>query len=87
MLEKELSIGRDPDRNTIALPDDTGISSRHITLRWNGGIVSVTDERSTNGTRINKTPLQPGKPHPLEVGDQITIGSSTIRVEPAGFRP
>ena len=86
VLEKEVTIGRDPEMNNIALPEDPGISGRHITIRWNTGTVSVTDDRSTNGTRVNRAALQPGRPHPLEIGDEITIGSSTIRVEAARLK-
>jgi pSer/pThr/pTyr-binding forkhead associated (FHA) protein len=81
-----VTIGRDPEMNNIALPEDPGISGRHITIRWNTGTVSVTDDRSTNGTRVNRAALQPGRPHPLEIGDEITIGSSTIRVEAARLK-
>jgi hypothetical protein len=76
----EVTIGREQDMNTFALPDP-GISSHHATLRWNSGVVTITDDNSTNGTSVGGVRITPARPHPLQIGDQIQIGSTVMVVE------
>ena len=76
----EVTIGREQDMNTFALPDP-GISSHHATLRWNSGVVTITDDNSTNGTSVGGVRITSARPHPLQIGDQIQIGSTVIVVE------
>jgi pSer/pThr/pTyr-binding forkhead associated (FHA) protein len=76
-LQAGLVFGRDPG-NSAALPADTKASRRHAQLVADGGGVALEDMGSTNGTfvngqRITKVALAPG--------DQIVIGSTTLRVE------
>ncbi len=77
-LQVGLVFGRDPG-NSAALPADTKASRRHAQLVSDGGGgVALEDLGSTNGTfvngqRITKVALAPG--------DQIVIGSTTLRVE------
>ena len=76
-LQVGLVFGRDPG-NSAALPADTKASRRHAQLVADGGGVALEDLGSTNGTfvngqRITKVALAPG--------DQIVIGSTTLRVE------
>jgi hypothetical protein len=79
----EVSIGREQSMNTFALPDP-GISSHHATLRWNSGMLTITDDGSTNGTSVGNIRLTAAKPHPLQPGDRIQLGSSTLVVELPG---
>ena len=61
----------------ITLPDP-GISRRHARiLRAPGGELSLLDLASTNGTRLNGTPVAPNIATPLADGDQITLGCWT----------
>jgi len=76
----EVSIGREQAINTFALPDP-GVSSHHATLRWNSGVVTITDDNSTNGTSVGGVRITPARPHPLQIGDQIQIGSTVMVVE------
>ncbi|WP_394796741.1 FHA domain-containing protein [Armatimonas sp.] len=76
-LQAGLVFGRDPG-NSAALPADTKASRRHAQLVTDGGGVALEDLGSTNGTfvngqRITRVALAPG--------DQIVIGSTTLRVE------
>jgi hypothetical protein len=79
MRNPQLSIGRDQEVNTFSL-QDPGISGRHATLRWSSGVLTITDEKSTNGTIVGNQPLKPSTPYSLQDGDQIRIGSTTIVV-------
>lgn len=76
----EATIGREQDANTFAVPDP-GISSHHATLRWNSGVVSITDDNSTNGTTVGDVRLSPARPHLLQIGDRIQIGSTLLAFE------
>ena len=72
-----LVFGRDPS-NSGALPADTKASRRHAQLVGDSAGVALEDLGSTNGTfvngqRVTRVALAPG--------DQIIIGSSTLRVE------
>lgn len=76
-LQAGLVLGRDPGNNG-ALPADTKASRRHAQLVADGAGVALEDLGSTNGTfvngqRITRVALAPG--------DQLVIGSSTLRVE------
>lgn len=76
-LQAGLVLGRDPS-NSGALPADTKASRRHAQLVADGAGVVLEDLGSTNGTfvngqRITRVALAPG--------DQLVIGSSTLRVE------
>ncbi len=75
-------IGRgDPSSGTFPQIDLTehggkegGVSRRHARLAVQGGRVLIEDLNSTNGTRVNGKKLRPNQPHPIEYGDQITLG-------------
>jgi hypothetical protein len=75
-------IGRgDPSSGTFPQIDMTehggkegGVSRRHARLAVQGGQVLIEDLNSTNGTRVNGKKLRPNQPHPVEYGDEITLG-------------
>lgn len=69
-----VTIGR--EGNDINFPDDPFISGRHAELRLSGGVLSVTDLGSRNGTfiRINGARV-------LKHGDYVFLGQQLLRVE------
>jgi pSer/pThr/pTyr-binding forkhead associated (FHA) protein/RNA polymerase subunit RPABC4/transcription elongation factor Spt4 len=69
-----VSIGR--EGNDINFPDDPFISGRHAEIRLAGGVVSVTDLGSRNGTfvRIDGERV-------LRHGDYVFLGQQLLRVE------
>lgn len=69
-----VSVGR--EGNDINFPDDPFISGRHAELRLSGGVVSVTDLGSRNGTfvRIDGERV-------LRHGDYVFLGQQLLRVE------
>ena len=69
-----LSIGR--EGNDVNFPDDPFISGRHAELRISGGVLSVTDLGSRNGTfvRVNGEQV-------LRHGDYVFLGQQLLRVE------
>jgi pSer/pThr/pTyr-binding forkhead associated (FHA) protein len=69
-----VTIGR--EGNDINFPDDPFISGRHAQLQLSGGVLSITDLGSRNGTFIRVT----GE-HVLKHGDYVFLGQQLLRVE------
>lgn len=69
-----VTVGR--EGNDINFPDDPFISGRHAELRVSGGVLSVTDLGSRNGTfvRIDGERV-------LKHGDYVFLGQQLLRVE------
>jgi pSer/pThr/pTyr-binding forkhead associated (FHA) protein/RNA polymerase subunit RPABC4/transcription elongation factor Spt4 len=69
-----VTLGR--EGNDINFPDDPFISGRHAELRVSGGMLSVTDLGSRNGTfiRIDRERV-------LKHGDYVFLGQQLLRVE------
>ena len=68
-------IGRGQDAQ-FRLPD-TGVSRRHVEVRWDGQAALLSDLNSTNGTTVNNAPVQEWQ---LADGDVIRVGHSEIIV-------
>ena len=68
-------IGRGQEAQ-FRLPD-TGVSRRHIDIRWDGRTAMLSDLGSTNGTTVNGAPVQDWQ---LADGDIIRAGHSEILV-------
>ena len=69
-----VSLGR--EGNDINFPDDPFISGRHAQLQLTGGVLTVTDLGSRNGTFVRVT----GE-HVLKHGDYVFMGQQLLRVE------
>jgi ribosomal protein L32 len=69
-----ITLGR--ENNDINFPDDPFISGRHAELRIAGGVLSVTDLGSRNGTfvRVHDERV-------LKHGDYVFLGQQLLRVE------
>ena len=57
---------------------DPNVSRRHAELRRTEEGIVVTDLGSTNGTRVNGTPVRERQ---LDSGDEVTVGSTTLVFE------
>ena len=68
-------VGRGQDAQ-FRLPD-TGVSRRHLEIRWDGQVALLSDLNSTNGTTVNNAPVQEWQ---LADGDVIRLGHSEIVV-------
>ncbi|OYD67427.1 DUF3662 and FHA domain-containing protein [Rhodococcus sp. OK302] len=68
-------IGRGQEAQ-FRLPD-TGVSRRHIDIRWDGRTAMLSDLGSTNGTTVNGAPVQDWQ---LADGDIVRAGHSEILV-------
>ena len=69
-------IGRLPECDVV-LPD-SNVSRRHAELQRKGDGVFVTDLGSTNGTKVNGTPV---REQLLASGDEVSVGSTKLIFE------
>ena len=69
-----VTLGR--EGNDINFPDDPFISGRHAQLQLAGGVLTVTDLGSRNGTFVRVS----GE-HVLRHGDYVFLGQQLLRVE------
>jgi hypothetical protein len=70
-------VGRSRDCDIVL--EDAGVSRRHAELRPQGGGWTIADLGSTNGVRVNGSPI--GAAHPLLAGDRVELGSTEILFE------
>jgi hypothetical protein len=81
-----IRIGRAPECELVLR--DSRVSRRHARLAPRDGVLVLTDLGSTNGTRVNGHRVSEVV---LGAGDRITIGETTLTIEPAtagtGARP
>lgn len=65
--------------STIIL-NDSKASRRHCEILVSNGLVTVTDLGSTNGTKVNGTPIS--APTVLRGGERLTVGGVELRYDP-----
>ena len=72
-----LTLGRTDAADVVI--NDSSLSRIHASINRDGDRVWIVDEGSTNGSAVNNEPVPPaGKP--LQDGDEIGIGNTTIVV-------
>jgi pSer/pThr/pTyr-binding forkhead associated (FHA) protein len=79
VLETISTIGR--DAGNVVVIDDPFASTRHARLTFRGRVWYLEDLASTNGTYVNGRPVEGAVP--LGFGDEIAIGQTRFRLEPA----
>ena len=77
--EDVVFVGRGA-KNDIQINDHT-VSRMHLKIFSIGTAVFVEDLKSSNGTLINGTPLEPGEGRQVDGEDVITLGDTVIRLE------
>lgn len=76
----KVRIGRKPDRNDIAFPDDGFISAAHAVLDVDLDYVKAQDVGSTNGTLLNGEKLAANDWREMKAGDELTVGKTALTV-------
>ncbi len=74
---KPLTVGR-ATQNDAAFPEDSLMSSRHLTIELQGQACIIRDLGSTNGTTLNGTPVESATVGP---GDVFKCGATEFFVE------
>lgn len=69
LVGDEVTVGRSQDASIFL--DDVTVSRRHAELRKRDGDWSVVDNRSLNGTYVNRSRIDE---HVLSNGDELQIG-------------
>lgn len=59
--------------------NDAKVSRRHCEIAANGGVYTVTDLNSTNGTKVNGAAI--ASPTMLRMGDVLSVGKIELRLE------
>ncbi|MDX1601364.1 MAG: FHA domain-containing protein [Anaerolineales bacterium] len=74
-------LGRDPERVDVSFyPESkTSVSGVHATLQLYFGKFYLTDNGSTNGTRVNGQQLVAEEPRELSDGDEIILGDASLK--------
>jgi hypothetical protein len=65
-------VGRGPDMDIPIW--DRSVSRRHAEIDWRDDAWSIRDLESTNGTRVDGSPLGPSEVRPLSPGDRVDLG-------------
>ncbi len=80
-LEAEpLEIGRETGPDSAgALGGDPELSRKHARISIEGGVLTIEDLASSNGTFVNDARIQ--EPTVLRSGDRIKVGTTTLTVE------
>src|SRR5207247_727310 len=76
---KEIVIGRSSDLDMVLVEEM--VSRRHARIRMFGGVISIEDLGSTNGTFVNGEKIMKAQ---LKEGDRVLIGTSILKVVPIG---
>jgi pSer/pThr/pTyr-binding forkhead associated (FHA) protein len=77
-FENEITIGRDDTVAAACITIDRYISRKHARLYEEEGNLRLADLDSRNGTRVDGRPV--ASPEPLAVGQNFTVGRTTLRV-------
>ena len=76
VADEPVTIGRMAD-STVVLTDES-VSRRHAEVRRQGSSIVVVDLGSTTGTKVNGAGIRERR---LEDGDEVTVGTTTLRFE------
>ncbi len=78
LLDKAaVTIGRVAPADIVLFKDKL-VSRRHASVRYEQGHYVLRDERSANGTFVNREQLEEMVPYLLQDGDQVEIGEHLL---------
>jgi FHA domain len=80
----ELTVGRKKEGEEVFGIGDRYMSGRHARFHVAGGTLFVTDLDSKNRTFLNERPLPPHEQVPAEIGDEIRMGTTILKVAEVG---
>lgn len=75
--EGTATVGR--ENSDLVVAAESGASRRHAEISRTGGVVTLTDSGSTNGTYVNGTKI--AAPTVIQSGDTIQFGAASYRYE------
>lgn len=81
----ESIVGRGDDAD-VRIEDDEA-SKHHCRVRFDGGVATVADLGSLNGTLLNGRPIPEGTARRVRHLDEITVGNTRLLVLAGKFKP
>ena len=79
-LPEGVVVGRDPAKSSHVMAQSS-VSRAHVRMYVSRGNLHVEDVGSTNGTYLNGKKLEVGVGAQVKDGDELVLGSITLRVE------
>jgi hypothetical protein len=76
----EVRVGRDPGLCSVFLPEPR-VSGVHATLKFEGGLLTVRDDNSNNGTWVSGARIAPGVWTPVPAGTPLRFGPLEFSVQ------
>lgn len=76
----KLTIGRNGAKAMLSVPNDGKLSGLHATFTKQGNSLLITDNGSTNGTKVNGNKISANVPTTLQQNDTVTMGSTTYTI-------
>lgn len=73
-----LTFGRSPDCDVTFSPDTGGVSGKHCSLIWRGGVLYLKDLGSSYGTLLESGRKLTGEEAAVEAGTRFYLGSHKI---------
>jgi hypothetical protein len=73
--DRPLPIGRESSPLAPRLAPYTNVGRRHAQVTLAGGLLTITDLNSVNGTFVNEERLEPLTPRPLRAGDEVRFAA------------
>ncbi len=80
MKNGKLTIGRNGTKAMVSVPNDGKLSGLHATFTKQGNSLVITDNGSTNGTKVNGNKIAANTPTTLQQNDTVTMGSTTYTI-------
>ena len=81
LLRNQVFLGSKEDLCDVVIRGDPAVSRRHCRIYQEKGRVFVQDERSTNGTYVNRNLLKEQEPAEVRTGDALRFGDSEFFLE------
>lgn len=78
--QPESNIYADIDLSPFSA-EELGVSRQHLTIKLDGDRVVVTDNKSSNGTKLNGERLKPNEAYPVRHGDELILGTMALKIE------
>jgi two-component system cell cycle response regulator len=82
LTQDQMVIGRDPTADIVV--QDANVSRKHAVLTKDGQSIVITDQGSSNGTKVNGKLCEAGKGVKLGKEDMIGMGTTQFKFLPAG---
>jgi len=75
----EITLGRKPGAAHLVI-DNTSISKAHAVITPQGSTLTVRDNNSSNGTKVNGNRISPGQSATLNAGDKLQLGEVSMTI-------